>query len=137
MIEAVRFTAPPPATQVVISCADGAEWRTDAALPPDTEVRVALHRWLEAGGQIAPYVPPVMPLVEHMAWIKIALDEMGKLQAIDDLVAGLPKSKRLLWEYGTSVKDTDPDVVSIAAIAGVPVSDVFALAAQKRKEAGR
>lgn len=59
MILSARYTD--AVTAVAITLQDGAIWHTDAALPPDTDIRRALHEWLADGGVIEPYVPPAPP----------------------------------------------------------------------------
>jgi hypothetical protein len=67
MIISVSYTKPAPSQAVCIATQDGGEWTTDASLPPDTGIRQMLADWLEAGGIIAPYVAPPLPVPPSIA----------------------------------------------------------------------
>lgn len=76
MIASVRYTD--ASSAVAITMQDGAEWHTDAALPPDTEIRRALADWLAAGGKIAPFAPPLPdPIAIINAHVEAVARSMG------------------------------------------------------------
>jgi hypothetical protein len=126
MIASVQYTRPAPSLAIVITMQNGTEWSTDASLPPDTEIRRMLAGWLGAGGQIAAYVAPPAPTREiHIAWFKAALADMGHLDAVEAAVATLPAAKRIMWEYATSIIETDADVIAIASALKIDLAAVF------------
>ena len=135
MITSVAYTQPTPSQAVAITMQDGTVWSTDASLPADTEVRRMLADWLAAGGKIAAYIaPPAPPREIHVAWFKAALADMGKLDAVDVAVATLPDAKQVMWEYATSINETDADVIAIAGALKINLAAVFDRAEAIRTE---
>lgn len=67
--------------------------------------------------------PPVRS--SHIAWFKAALAEMRKLDAVNAAVALQGQAKQVLWEYATTVKETDTDVIDIATALKIDLSTVF------------
>lgn len=55
-ITSVAFTGPAPQTGVAITLRDGTVWQTDASLPADTDLRAALHLWMQDNAPV-PYAP--------------------------------------------------------------------------------
>jgi hypothetical protein len=76
---------------------------------------------------------PVTPREVHAAWFKKALLEMGQLERVDTFVAALPRDMSLLWEYATSFKEDDADVVGIARALSIDLKAVFDTAETLRK----
>lgn len=84
---------------------------------------------------IAPFFPsPAMPREMHVAWFKAALADMGKLNAVDAAVATLPATKQVMWEYATSINETDADVIAIADALQINLAAVFDRAEAIRTE---
>jgi len=75
---------------------------------------------------IAPSFPePAKPREIHIAWFKAALADMGHLDAVEAAVATLPAAKRIMWEYATSIIETDADVIAIAGALRIDLAAVF------------
>jgi hypothetical protein len=68
---------------------------------------------------------PVPPREIHIAWLKAALADLGKLDAVEAAVATLPAAKRIMWEYATSIIETDADVIAIAGALRIDLAAVF------------
>jgi len=68
---------------------------------------------------------PAPPRSIHVAWFKAALAEMGRIDAVDAVVATLPRAKQLLWEYATTITATDADVNAIADALKINLAAVF------------
>lgn len=136
MIASVAFTAiifpdaegdPPSPRPVTITMDDGTVWNTDAALPPDNEIRRALADWLAAGGVITPYAPPpVTARAIHKAYLRAALAETpGRLAAVDAAAEGAGSVTWELWANATEISEADPDVVAIAAALAIDLAALF------------
>lgn len=76
--------------------------------------------------------PPPPPRAILIGWFKAALSQMGKLTIVDQAVQGLPEWKRILWEYATSVREDDADVVAVAGALNIDLAAVFDLAEEIR-----
>jgi hypothetical protein len=75
---------------------------------------------------VAPSFPsPAMPRETHIAWFRVALAAMGKLDAVNAAVATLPADKRIMWEYATSIIEADADVIAIADALNINLATVF------------
>jgi hypothetical protein len=68
---------------------------------------------------------PTPPREIHVAWFKAALADMGKLDAVDTAVATLPATKQVMWEYATSINETDTDVIATAKALKINLAKVF------------
>ncbi len=118
-IQSVIYTD--DASAVAITMADGNVWHTDAALPPDTEVRRWLAEWCNAGGVITPFVSPTVPLPLVTArQLRLQLISMGiTLNSIDALINAMSEPHRSIarveWEYATTYSRTHPLVEQLAA----------------------
>ena len=74
---------------------------------------------------IDPSLIETKPREIHIAWFKAALADMNKLDAVEAAVATLPAAKRIMWEYATSIIETDADVVAISAALRIDLSAAF------------
>lgn len=75
---------------------------------------------------IAPSFPTAQPIRDiSMVWFRIALAELGHLQAVDAAVAQLGEAEQLLWEYGFSIREDDKDAMAIASALGIGLGVVF------------
>ena len=72
-----------------------------------------------------PKPEPAPPREIHVAWFKVALADMGHLDAVDAVVETLPAAKRIMWEYATSIIETDDDVMRIASSLRIDLAAVF------------
>jgi hypothetical protein len=71
------------------------------------------------------FPPPAQPREIHIAWFKAALADLGHLDAVEAAVATLPAAKRIMWEYATSIGETDADVIAIAGALKIDLAAVF------------
>lgn len=69
----------------------------------------------------------------HIAWLKLALEEVGKLDDVDAAVAHAGRAYQILWDYATTIRRTDPEVVAIGAALDLDLDAVFARAEELRK----
>ena len=84
----------------------------------------------------APYeVPPPPDPGVHIAWIEQALVEIGKLDAVEAAVAQ-DRATQALWRRVTTMRKTDPEVVTIAAALGIDRDALFARAEEIRAARG-
>lgn len=74
---------------------------------------------------IDPSLIETKPREIHIAWFKAALADLGKLDAVEAAVATLPAAKRIMWEYATSIIETDADVIAIAGALRIDLAAVF------------
>lgn len=79
-----------------------------------------------------PPPPPLPPLSVHIAWLRAALAEAGKLDAVNAAVATAGPVKAQLWDYATTITRNDPDVVAIAAALQINLDEIFARAIEIR-----
>ena len=119
----------------VILLNDLVDWTApeNSTIVADEEAKAEIGgTWSRDTGFIAPAIP-VISREEHAAWFKAALLEMGQLDRIDTFVAALPPTKKLLWEYATSFKEDDTDVIGVAGALSIDLKVVFDTAATIRK----
>lgn len=69
----------------------------------------------------------------HIAWLKAALAEAGKLEAVNAAVAKAGPVQAALWEYATTINASDKDVVAIAAAMKLDLPALFRRADALRK----
>jgi hypothetical protein len=79
--------------------------------------------------------PPPPPVDEvHIAYVKQALDEAGKLDAVD--AAADAAGKGALWRFATSITGTEPDVMAIAQALGIDLDAILTAARTIRASRG-
>lgn len=146
MIASIRYTAPAPATAVLIVMADGQEWRTDAAAPADTGLRARMRDWL-ASGSPEPYAPPapLMPTITRRQML-LALAAAGLITgaealaaattgavpaSIDAVFAGLPDADalaaRITWATMSIAERAHPLIAALIAASLATAEQVDAL----------
>jgi hypothetical protein len=134
MITSVHYTNPAPSQSVRITMQNGAEWHTDAALPPDTEIRRQLHDWIEAGGVIEPFVPPppAVPTSITPLQARKALRAAGIKPAVDAYLATLGEEEQEEWDYAIEVRRDNATINNGWALLGrsqAELDDLFRLGA--------
>lgn len=79
---------------------------------------------------------PVVPVPAdiHVAWLRAALAEAGTLSAINAAVASAGAVKQALWEYATTIRRNDPDVMAIAGALSTDLDALFIRADEIRIE---
>lgn len=93
------------------------------ALSPEEEAEIR-SRWAEADKP--------KPVVVHAAWFRAALAEIGAVENVNRAVAAQGPVAATLWEYATTIRSDDPDVIAVAAAVGVDLSALFARALEIR-----
>lgn len=84
---------------------------------------------------------PVSPQIEapadvHVAWLRAALAEAGKLDQVDAAVTSKGAVKKALWDYATSISRSDPDVIAVATALSIDLAALFLRADAIRRERG-
>lgn len=79
-------------------------------------------------------VPPSPPDETHAAWLRAALAEAGKLDAVDAAVEAAGPVKLALWQYATTIRRDDPDVMAIAGALKIDLAALFLRADAIRRE---
>lgn len=79
---------------------------------------------------------PVIPVPTeiHVAWLRAALAEDGVLDDVNAAVAAAGAVKLALWEYATTIRRNDPDVVAIAGALSLDLDALFIRADEIRLE---
>lgn len=78
------------------------------------------------GDLIANYVAPPAPVrTIHPAWLRLALIEIDKLDAVNAAVASQGATKVALWEYATTISENDPDVNAVATALSIDLAALF------------
>jgi hypothetical protein len=72
----------------------------------------------------------------HKAWLRAALAEAGKLEAVDAAVQAAGPVKWELWSNATTISQDDPDVTAIASALGIDLAAVFTAARSIRTARG-
>jgi hypothetical protein len=88
---------------------------------PDSRVEVREYPAPDAAA-----IPvPVQPV--HIAWLKLALHDIGKLQAVE---AAVKQDARvsILWASVTTISPTDPEVVMLSKALAIDIPTLFAAA---------
>jgi hypothetical protein len=89
---------------------------------------------LDAQGNIVPMDPAELPREPslppptrsiHIAWFEAALASLGVLEQVNHAVKLAGPVTEALWRRATEVSMTDPDIVKIAAILKVDLTQVF------------
>lgn len=93
---------------------------------PDQAAEIAAYR------EEASRTVPVSSI--HVAWLRAALAEAGKLAAVDAAVSSQGDVKKALWDFATSISKADADVVAIAAALKLDLDALFNRAEEIRKE---
>lgn len=84
-------------------------------------------------GRLTALVPVAANGAVHIAYLKLALAEAGALDAVDAAVKSAGRAQEILWDYATTIRQTDPEVVTIGAALGLDLDAVFARAEELRK----
>lgn len=93
---------------------------------PGNRFRDMIAEWEAEGNTIPAYVPPVIPRSVRMAYFRIALKRIGKLEAVDAAVASHPDPESIeLWTYASWVHESNPVVIQIAAALSVDLTALF------------
>lgn len=82
--------------------------------------------WNGRGFIRAPQIRPV-PREVTPRQIRLALDQMGLLDAVETAVAGAGKSTRIAWEYSTGIERDASLVKQMATAIGKTDADIDAL----------
>ncbi|MGF7053998.1 hypothetical protein GGC47_003186 [Bosea sp. OAE752] len=104
----------------------------DTTLPPDEQFRRMLADWLAAGGEIAPYQPPLIDLIAYAAdrrWrnevrgisvagIPVATDDRAKLMITGARVAAMADPS-----WSTTWHGADGNTYPVDAAAIIAISD--------------
>lgn len=103
----------------------------------DNVERQLVAVWEAEGGVIAEYEPQApAPIVEiHAAWLRAALAEPGtdKLGAVNAAVASQGPVKLALWEFATTIRIGDANVVAIAGALNIDLRALFDRADEMRR----
>jgi hypothetical protein len=101
----------------------------EARLPPNIAALwndAELAGWRLMRKAPEPQAPPPPVVREtHTAWLKVALDDLGVLDAVNSAVVSANRREAVLWEYGTSIREDDPSVLSVASALGLNVASLF------------
>lgn len=92
------------------------------------------EEWVSSGGAVAPFPAPIVEQTIHIAWLRAALAEAGKLTAVDRAVSATGPVQKQLWDYATTIRRNHPSVVAIAAALDLDLDALFARAAAIRGE---
>jgi hypothetical protein len=79
---------------------------------------------------------PTPPADIHIAWLRAALAEAGRLDAVNAAVASQGQVKQALWDYATTISRTDPDVMAIASALSIDLAALFMRADEIRQLRG-
>lgn len=91
--------------------------------------------WSYSNGAFTPGEPSVpVPADIHVAWLRAALAEAGTLSAVNAAVASAGAVKQALWEYATTIRRNDPDVMAIAGALSIDLDALFIRADEIRIE---
>lgn len=91
--------------------------------------------WSYANGVFTAPEPVVpVPSEVHIAWLRAALAEAGTLSAVNAAVASAGAVKQALWEYATTIRRNDPDVMAIAGALSIDLDALFIRADEIRIE---
>lgn len=74
--------------------------------------------------------PSPPPESLHIAWVRAALAEAGRLDEVDAAVASQGAVKKALWDFCTWVSRTDPDVLAVAAALDIDLIALYRRAAE-------
>lgn len=111
---------------------------TDPGLFPDltlVEATAGGPGWSYSNGVFTEPEPVVpVPSEIHIAWLRAALAEAGTLSAVNAAVASAGPVKQALWEYATTIRRNDPDVVAIAGALSIDLDALFIRADEIRIE---
>lgn len=79
---------------------------------------------------------PVIPVPSeiHIAWLRAALAEAEVLDDVNAAAAAAGAVKLALWEYATTIRRADPDVVAIAGALSLDLDALFIRADEIRSE---
>ena len=78
-----------------------------------------------AASQPSPPTIPQGPRTIHPAWLRLALIEIDKLDAVNAAVASQGAVKATLWEYATTIAEDDADVNAIATALSIDLAALF------------
>jgi len=95
MIVSIRFAAAAPSTTVCVTMADGQEWHTDAALPPDTAIRAMMHEWLAENAPAA-FVPPALTVADYARAVDGHVEATARARGYNDA------AKLMAWSLSTN-----------------------------------
>ncbi len=72
-----------------------------------------------------PFVPDVPAPGVHIAWLKLALHDLGKLAAVEQAVKADPRVT-ILWNNVTIISPTDPEVIALGTALKIDIPALFA-----------
>jgi hypothetical protein len=116
-------------SDVIERIADGARIPPD----PDNADYAAVLAWLAAGNELLPYEPPPKRAPDEvtMGQARLALHDMGKLEAVEAALAGMPEPARtrakIEWDYRPTVRRDSPLVAQLGAALGLDAGGLDAL----------
>lgn len=76
--------------------------------------------------------PPPVSTELHAAWIRAALADFGKADAVNAAVAAAGPVKQALWDFATTISRNDPDVIAIASACNIDLEALFRRADELR-----
>jgi hypothetical protein len=79
------------------------------------------------------YAPPfiLVPNIITPSQARLALLQVGKLDAVEAAMVNAPRAMRIKWEFATEVHRGDPDLISFTeslGLTGSELNDLFILA---------
>jgi len=142
MIKYVKIAMASPADAEIIIGNLPASIRNDLISGPFVDASGVLNVPSDAEDQarliaanIDEYASNAWPVEQvHIAWLKAALAEAGKLDAVNAAVSKSGPVSSALWEYATTIRADDRDVVAIAAALRLDLTAMFRRAHALSKE---
>lgn len=115
---------------IVEAYPDGWSPATGQGVPCGAEPQIG---WTFDGAAFSP-PQPTPPDDTHAAWLRAALAEAGKLDAVDAAVEAAGPVKVALWQYATTIRRDDSDVTAVAAALKIDLAALFLRAEEIRRE---
>lgn len=118
-------------TDYVLTSTSAVLRKSDQAFIPDDPANSDWREyldWLAAGGVPDPYIASPPPkLVASARQVRLALNQIGLRQAIEDYVASQGDDVKDSWEYSTEFDVDHPFIVAGKAALGITDEQVSAL----------